>query len=55
MIRLVLIAVMAVAAWVLLLKLSRELKSANVDWTGVTAAVGFIALAFWLRHVTGWG
>ena len=55
MIRLVLIAVVAVVAWVLLLKLFRELKSSSIDWTGVTAAVGFIVLAFWLRHVTGWG
>lgn len=55
MIRFVLIAVIAVVAWLVLLKLFRELKSANVDWTGVTAALGFIVLAFWLRHVTGWG
>lgn len=55
MIRFVLIAVIAVVVWVLLLKLLRELKSANVDWTGVTAAAGFIALAFWLRHLSGWG
>jgi uncharacterized membrane protein len=55
MIRFVLIAVIVIVAWVLLLKLFRELKSANVDWTSVTAAVGFIVLAFWLRHLTGWG
>lgn len=55
MIRLVLIAVVAVVAWVLVLKLLRELKSANIDWTGVTAAIGFVVLAFWLRHMAGWG
>ena len=55
MIRLVLIVLMAVLAWALLLKLVRRVKSASIDWTGVTAIAGFIALAFWLRHITGMG
>jgi hypothetical protein len=55
MIRFVVIAVVAVAVWALLLKLVRETRRANIDWTGVTTIVGFIALAFWLRHVTGMG
>ncbi|TIW41470.1 MAG: hypothetical protein E5V72_21690 [Mesorhizobium sp.] len=54
MIRLVVIA-LVVVAWILLVKLIKDLKSANVDWTGVTTIIGFIALAFWLRHITGMG
>ncbi|MER8440616.1 hypothetical protein NKH36_32885 [Mesorhizobium sp. M1312] len=54
MIRLVVIALVVVVAWILL-KLIKDLKSANVDWTGVTTIIGFIALAFWLRHITGMG
>ncbi|WP_164760023.1 MULTISPECIES: hypothetical protein [unclassified Mesorhizobium] len=55
MIRLVVIALVVVVASILLVKLIKDLKSANVDWTGVTTIIGFIALAFWLRHITGMG
>ncbi|UVC13508.1 MULTISPECIES: hypothetical protein [Mesorhizobium] len=55
MIRLVVIALVVVAAWILLVKLVKQVKSANVDWTGITTIIGFIALAFWLRHITGMG
>jgi hypothetical protein len=55
MIRFVVIALVVVVAWLLLVKLIRQVKSANVDWTGVTTIIGFIALAFWLRHITGMG
>ncbi|TIT01284.1 MAG: hypothetical protein E5W72_12890 [Mesorhizobium sp.] len=55
MIRLVVIALVVAVAWILLVKLIKDLKSANVDWTGVTTIIGFIALAFWLRHITGMG
>ncbi|PWJ85571.1 hypothetical protein C7441_10210 [Pseudaminobacter salicylatoxidans] len=55
MIRIVLIAVMAILVWYALAKLFRLLRTANIDWTGVTAAIAFIVLAFWLRHVTGMG
>lgn len=55
MIRLVIILPLVVIAWMLLVKLISDVKKANVDWTGVTAIIGFIALAFWLRHVTGLG
>ncbi|UVK36841.1 hypothetical protein LHFGNBLO_003805 [Mesorhizobium sp. AR10] len=55
MIRLVIILPIVVVAWFLLVKLIKDVKSANVDWTGVTTIVGFIALAFWLRHITGMG
>ncbi|MBZ9962954.1 hypothetical protein LB561_08925 [Mesorhizobium sp. B292B1B] len=55
MIRFVIILPIVVIAWMLLVKLIRSVKNANVDWTGVTTIIGFIALAFWLRHVTGMG
>lgn len=55
MIRFVIILPIVVVAWILLVKLIRQVKSANVDWTGVAAIIGFIALAFWLRHITGMG
>ncbi|MER9814770.1 hypothetical protein [Mesorhizobium sp. M0129] len=55
MIRLVIILPLFVIAWLLAVKLIRDVKSANVDWTGIAAIVGFIAMAFWLRHVTGMG
>jgi len=55
MIRFVIILPLIVVAWLLMVKLIKDLKSANIDWTGVTTIIGFIALAFWLRHVTGMG
>jgi hypothetical protein len=55
MIRLVVIALIVVVAWFLLVKLIKEVKSANIDWTGIATIIGFIALAFWLRHITGMG
>ena len=55
MIRLVVIAFIVVVVWVLLLQMIKQVRSANFDWTGVVAIVGFIAMAFWLRHVTGMG
>jgi hypothetical protein len=55
MIRFVIVLPIIVLTWLLLLKLISDLKKANIDWTGVTTIIGFIALAFWLRHVTGMG
>ncbi|MEP9398341.1 hypothetical protein [Mesorhizobium sp. KR2-14] len=55
MIRIVLVALVVVVAWSALAKLVQALKTANIDWTGVTAAIAFIVLAFWLRHITGMG
>ncbi|SFT90980.1 hypothetical protein [Mesorhizobium sp. YR577] len=55
MIRFVVIALVALLFWALLVTLIRYLKGASVDWTGLTAAVAFVVLAFYLRHVTGMG
>lgn len=55
MIRLVIVALIAVFVWALLVKLVAASRRGAIDWTGVSAFVGFIVLAFWLRHVTGMG
>ena len=55
MIRIFALALLAAMVWFLLARLFRMLKAANIDWTGVTAAIAFIVLAFWLRHITGMG
>ncbi|WP_162839674.1 hypothetical protein [Mesorhizobium sp. 1M-11] len=55
MIRIVAVGLIVFAVWVLAVKLLRALKGADLDWTGISFAIGFIVLAFWLRHVTGMG
>jgi hypothetical protein len=53
MLRLVVIALFVTLIWVLVLKLFDRKRP--LDWNGIAFAVGFIALAFYLRHVTGMG
>ncbi len=55
MIRIVVIALIVIVAWIVILKLTREIRTANVDWKGWAFIAGFIALAFYLSHVTGMG
>ena len=55
MIRLIAVAVGLVLLALLVIKLVREAGSLKLDWTGLTFACGFIAMAFYLRHVTGMG
>jgi hypothetical protein len=55
MIRLLLIAGLVVLAGYVLARICRGLKHADLDWTGIAFAVGFVVMAFWLRHVTGMG
>lgn len=55
MLRFVLIALAAVAALWLVLRIVRELRQGNVDWRGIAFAGGFVALAFYLQHSTGIG
>jgi hypothetical protein len=55
MIRFVIILPLIVVTWLLLVKVVSDLNKADIDWTGVATFVGFIVLAFWLRHVTGMG
>jgi hypothetical protein len=52
MFRIVLMALMVAASVWLALRIVRELRQAEVDWQGVAFAVGFVALAFYLRHAT---
>lgn len=55
MLRFVVIAVLVVLAWVLILKITRDVRAARIDWKGWALIAGFVALAFYLRHVTGFG
>jgi hypothetical protein len=55
MLRLVVIALIVIVVWVLLLKLFRDIRAAKIDWKGWAIIAGFIALAFYLRHVTDIG
>lgn len=55
MLRFIVIALIVVFAWVVLMKLARDIRAARVDWKGWAIIAGFIALAFYLRHVTGIG
>jgi hypothetical protein len=55
MIRFVALFVLLAVAAFLVTEVARRMKDARIDWTGVAFAVGFVVLAFWLRHVTGMG
>ncbi|PBC01934.1 hypothetical protein [Mesorhizobium sp. WSM3860] len=55
MIRFVIILPIILVTWILLMKAISDLRKSNIDWTGVATFVGFVVLAFWLRHVTGMG
>lgn len=55
MIRFVIVALVAIFAWLLFLKFYRFLKRRQIDWTGIATIIGFIALAFYLRHLSGMG
>jgi len=55
MIRFVAIAIGLALLALLLLKVAKELRTAEIDWRGVAIACGFVALAFYLRHATGLG
>lgn len=55
MIRLLALVVLAVFAWFVLMKIIKATRQGKIDWTGIAAFVGFIVMAFWLRHVTGMG
>jgi len=55
MIRLLAFVALALALGWVAIQVARALRGARVDWTGVTFMLGFVVLAFWLRHVTGMG
>lgn len=55
MIRFVIIALIVLAAWLLALNTIRLVRGMKIDWTGIAFMVGFVTLAFYLRHVSGMG
>ncbi|HHZ08626.1 MAG TPA: hypothetical protein GX405_07590 [Rhizobiales bacterium] len=55
MLRLVVLVVLVVIAWLLVLQALRLARGSGVDWKGLAFAAGFVALAFYLRHATGMG
>lgn len=55
MVRLAVFALLVLAIWFVVLQLLRLVRSKQIDWNGVAFAIGFVALAFYLRHVTGIG
>ena len=55
MIRLLILALFLVFLLLVAGAVWRGLARRDIDWTGVTLAFGFIAMAFYLRHVTGMG
>lgn len=54
-IRIVFIVLTLVLAFFVIHTVVKASRSGRIDWTGVTAFIGFIVMAFYLRHVTGWG
>ena len=55
MLRFVVIALIVIVAWMVLVKLFRDIRASRVDWKGWAIIAGFIVLAFYLRNVTGIG
>ena len=53
MIRFLVIAAVVILVWFLLLQLFKQVSSKPIDWRGMLLAAGFVALAFYLSHVTG--
>lgn len=52
MIRIVLVVLAIAATTYLALRIWNEARAAGFDWRGAAFAAGFVALAFYLRHVT---
>ncbi|BCH32534.1 hypothetical protein MesoLjLc_44640 [Mesorhizobium sp. L-8-10] len=55
MIRLVVITLLVVLVWFWARQVIGWARSRSLDWSGIMFALGFVALAFYLRHVTGIG
>lgn len=55
MIRFVIVALVAIFGWLLFVKCYRFLKHRQIDWTGIATIIGFVALAFYLRQLSGMG
>jgi hypothetical protein len=46
------IVILLMLAALVALQVFRQARAANLDWTGIAFSVGFVVLAFYLRHVT---
>lgn len=55
MLRIVLVALVAAAVWLIALAAVRAVRGRQIDWRGIGLAVAFVALAFWLRDLTDIG
>jgi len=55
MIRIVIIALVVLLVWLAGVQAVHFFRTHRIDWTGVAFCIGFVALAFYLRHATGIG
>lgn len=55
MLRMVVLAAVIVLAWVVVMQLMKSVRARRLDWHGLAVMVAFVALAFYLRHLTGMG
>lgn len=55
MARILIIAIVVIAVWYTAWQVVRLAKRKDIDWTGVSFAIGFVALAFYLHYATGIG
>jgi len=55
MVRLLAIVLMLLLVGLVALQIARQARTAKLDWNGLAFAAGFVALAFYLRHVTDIG
>lgn len=55
MIRIVILGLLFAAAWFLVTRGIQFARTRKIDWTGVAFMVGFVVVAFYLRHKTGIG
>ncbi|MCO5065779.1 MAG: hypothetical protein M9924_15385 [Rhizobiaceae bacterium] len=55
MIRFVVLGLVIVAVSFLAAQAIRFARTREIDWTGLAFMVGFVVMAFYLRHATGMG
>jgi hypothetical protein len=55
MVRLVVVLLIVFCVGLAAIQIYRLLKGRGLDWSGIAFAIGFVALAFYLRHATGFG
>lgn len=55
MIRVVIIGVLVVLAWLAIMSAIGMARKRQIDWTGICFMIGFVTLAFWLRSITDLG